>query len=409
MIAIDTEKFIAKARELIKQDTRNPLERSARKRPKIDFLNSISEVIIGLFDNLFTVSDQVYLINTVDKKFSVSDTTYLKFLNENLKEEYDLYRKNRVFALKIYKIKEALSLYPASAKIQFSAIFGSDESVSFEDYLFFIKNYYSKSEKVFFETRAVKKYSTTKRELVFDGEALRPTDIVTPRETFADITPRLRKSAATSEDGAKSVKKNQVVKTANKVSPVSKAAEPHPNGTVSSRNTKKRTGFKIYNSYAERDVLRNEKGHFRMSLVSGADLNQPQELFKVLNNRDEFPEEIMNTKFLLANYSSSSFLMEEPYVFLRDIDLIHYSDPDTYGLVDGLLYICDTMYGKAKGYDLYRYYNGNIYFIENLNFAVSGNVTFLRDVDDWTRYNVDGELSEFSQDFLTMKNERMMK
>lgn len=399
----DIKKFIAKARKLIAQDARNPLERGARKRPAMNFLNSISEIIIDFLDNLITVSDQVHLINTITKKSSVSDTTYFKFLNENLKEEYDLYRKNRIFVLKIHKIKEALLLYPASAKIQFSEVFGSNVKVSFDDYQFFMQNYYFVSEKEFFKVHTVRKYNTSKRELVFDGETLRPTDVITPRETFTDVTPKLRKSAVVGVDSTKSAKENKAM---GGVSLVSKAAEPHPDSTVSSRNTKKRAGFKIYTTHAERDVLRGKDGDFRMSLMPGADVNQLRELFKILNNRDEFPEEIMNVNFLLANYSNSSLLMEEPYVYLRDIDLIHYADPDTYGLIDGLLYVCGTEYGNKDGYGLYRYYKGNIYFIETLRF-INGNVTFQRNVRDWDTYNVDGEFSEFAQKFLTRKNERM--
>ncbi len=156
MIQIDIKNFISKARALIAKDKRTSLERGARKRPKIDFLNSISETVILLLDNLFSVSDQVFLINSIDKRFCVSDTTYSKFLSENLTNEYARFRKNRIFASKVRKIKDAIALYPVSPKIQFSAIFGDEESVSFEDYEFFIENYYLKSEKEFLESDPVK-------------------------------------------------------------------------------------------------------------------------------------------------------------------------------------------------------------------------------------------------------------
>ncbi len=191
MLHIDANKFIEKALKLIAEDKRNPLELGARKRPKIDFLNAISEVIILLLQNLFPISDQVYLINTIDKNFGVSDNTYNKFLSEYLTVEYERFRKNRIFALNVRKIRDAIVCYPASEQIQFSAVFGLYEGITFDDYKFFMENYYLKSAKEFFEIRPVNKYPKKNKELIFDGKCLKPEDVVTPAETFCDIVPLL--------------------------------------------------------------------------------------------------------------------------------------------------------------------------------------------------------------------------
>lgn len=406
----DIKKFIAKARKLIAQDARNPLERGARKRPSMNFLNSISEIIIDLLDNLFTVSDQVYLINTINKKSSVSDTTYFKFLNENLKEEYDLYRKNRIFVLKIHKIKEALLLYPASAKIQFSAVFGSNVKVSFDDYQAFMKKYYHEQQGEFFKAHKVRTLDVQERGLVRHGKYTRPGYVtVLKRETFAHIAPKLKShgSASGNNTVAKPVVGQKTVaqpKTSPEIKKAKVEISKKKNDAVSSGNTRDKNGFRVYSSHSGRDVLRDKEGDFRIRLVAGADAHNPKPLFNIIENRKEFPEEIINAKFLLADYNNQSLALNEPFIHLRDIDLIHYADPDTYGLIDGLLYVCETNYGKRHGYDFYRYYKGDIYFIENVYFE-KGNVTFMRNGTNWSYKNISGDLAEYSQVVLDLKSQ----
>ncbi len=85
---INSQHFIKKLSSILSSGKRNPLEIGAKKRPKMEFLKSITDVIELLFDNLYTVSEQLYLINTIDKNFFLTDTTYFKFLNTYLKDEY---------------------------------------------------------------------------------------------------------------------------------------------------------------------------------------------------------------------------------------------------------------------------------------------------------------------------------
>lgn len=410
MIQVDIKDFISKARALIVKDKRTSLERGARKRPKIDFLNSISETVILLLDNLFSVSDQVFLINSIDKRFCVSDTTYSKFLSENLTNEYARFRKNRIFASNVHKIKDAIALYPVSPKIQFSAIFGDEESVSFEDYEFFIENYYLKSAKEFLESTPVKKLSSKKKELVFDGEVLRPTEVISPASTFVDViqsTENKDTPLKKNRNGAIKAQKENKVKT-----PIEKSISPEGSlnkvldSSVSSRNSESENNFSVYLNNKERDKLRDKDGHLRITLKSGADVNELRTLFDIVKEKDKFPQEIMNSKFLYADYNSSSLLLNEEFVYLRDIDLIHFADPESYGLTNGLLFVCGTEYSGGTGYMLYRYHEGKVYFIENLKFP-RGNTTFLGSIRSWDNNNIDGDFAEFIQDYLTIKNEKI--
>ena len=103
---IDPQYFIVKLRSVLASEARNPLEIGAKKQPKMEFLQSITDVIELLFDNLYSVNEQLYLINTIDKNFSLTDTSYFKFLNTYFKDEYTVLKKNRLLVSKIKIIKD---------------------------------------------------------------------------------------------------------------------------------------------------------------------------------------------------------------------------------------------------------------------------------------------------------------
>ncbi len=76
------------------------------KKTKADILLSNIEVIKDLLKNLYTIPQQLnYIYENTQGKFCVSDTTYMKFLNEYLNDEYTSYKKNLYFKIRISKIK----------------------------------------------------------------------------------------------------------------------------------------------------------------------------------------------------------------------------------------------------------------------------------------------------------------
>ncbi|WP_299916600.1 hypothetical protein [Sulfurimonas sp.] len=395
----DLVAFVEKARKQLKLDTRSALERGARKRPKTDFLRAISNLILSLFDELFSVSEQVYLLNTIDKKIGISDTTYFKFLNENLKDEYDRFRKNRLFAQNVCRIRDALLKYPASSKIQFTALFGDNEGVALEDFEQFVQTYYLPMADNMFKLPALNRYEKSERELVYQesDRGLHPMDIVTPAQTIHDILPMLsgfekdvKKSAEPAVKAQKGVQK--------KTKEIEDSGKDAENGTVSSGNSSGK--FVIYDSHEARDVLRDEAGAFRVGLVEGASLDEPKKLFEIIEDNKKIPQEARNSRFLFANYCASSLSLKEPFIFFEDIRFIHFAEPDTYGLVDGLLFVCDTMHKQnGRGYDFYRYYEGKIYFIENMTFPGAG-VTFERTLRNWARENFTGDFEVFRTKYL---------
>lgn len=92
------------------------------KKTKADILLSNIEVIKDLLKNLYTIPQQLnYIYENTQGKFSVSDTTYMKFLNEHLNDEYTRYKKNLYFKIRISKIKAAVKEHPVS-EVQFKRL-----------------------------------------------------------------------------------------------------------------------------------------------------------------------------------------------------------------------------------------------------------------------------------------------
>lgn len=92
------------------------------KKTKADILLSNIEVIKDLLKNLYTIPQQLnYIYENTQGKFSVSDTTYMKFLNDHLNDEYTRYKKNLYFKIRISKIKAAIKEHPVS-EVQFKRL-----------------------------------------------------------------------------------------------------------------------------------------------------------------------------------------------------------------------------------------------------------------------------------------------
>lgn len=120
------------------------------KKTKADILLSNIEVIKDLLKNLYTIPQQLnYIYENTEGKFSVSDTTYMKFLNDHLNDEYTRYKKNLYFKIRISKIKDAVKEHPVS-EVQFKRlnfdgyINGTTKlDLTIEDYNHFMIRYFN--------------------------------------------------------------------------------------------------------------------------------------------------------------------------------------------------------------------------------------------------------------------------
>ena len=70
---------------------------------------------------------------------------------------------------------------------------------------------------------------------------------------------------------------------------------------------------------------------------------------------------------MFAKFNSTSFEFSEPFIYLPDRRLINAINPNSYGLIDGLLFVCDTIRDEeyTAGYLFIRYYKNKLYFIQH--------------------------------------------
>lgn len=120
----------------------------SRKQIKEKILFSFIEDIRLLLDHLYSIPEQLYLVNLSLNKISISVKRYNDFLEENLKEEFERYKKNRYFSTRPVKIKNAMSLYPDSYLKQFNLLSFNgllNDTMKLDltlyDYIFFVKKY----------------------------------------------------------------------------------------------------------------------------------------------------------------------------------------------------------------------------------------------------------------------------
>ncbi|MFY4767507.1 hypothetical protein ACOTV5_02615 [Aliarcobacter butzleri] len=119
----------------------------SRKEIKEKILFSFIEDIRLLLDHLYSVPEQLYLIN-LSLKIFISLRHYNQFLEENLAEEFLRFKKNNYFFKRPVKIKSAMSLYPDSYLKQFNLLSFNgllNDTMKLDltlyDYIFFVKKY----------------------------------------------------------------------------------------------------------------------------------------------------------------------------------------------------------------------------------------------------------------------------
>ncbi len=304
---IDPQYFIVKLMSVLASEARNPLEIGAKKQPKMEFLQSITDVIRLLFDNLYSVSEQLYLINTIDKNFSLTDTTYFKFLNTYFKEEYTVLKKNRLLVSTIKIIKEAQEAFPNNPRKQFDLLddFSTKHEISFEDYTNFLDYYYLKNSESFFVKKAIDRYGESESIYVpYKGHSLKRKTLITKKpDNIYNILDSLIKI----EKPQKYVKKVASLQS------------------ISSRNsvtTKKDTYVPNFTNIFENEVDDSKK---RFHLVSGADVSVLPDNIKIIRDVSMFPREVVGTSFMFSDLCYKSNTINEEYLYLKDIRYIRHS------------------------------------------------------------------------------------
>jgi hypothetical protein len=341
------------------------------KNPKNYVLIHISEYIQLMLEQLYPLSEQMDWINSMDKDFSISDTTYYKFLKEHLARPHSIHKKNMAFFAKKLEILQLIEKFPNQNEVQFKHL-EPDINASLEDYKHFINRYYSPEFKTFLSKKDIK------LELKIDNsdKTYLNVTIEEPAGNIASVVNDIKKEVA--------VAKPEDLKSAEK---------------ISSGNYSKVGQWKVYEKNEDRYVLKDKYNGYCIDLMPNSTVEELPKLWEIVTDRNEFPEEIRgDLSFLYGKYNRKTQGFDEDYIYFNDIDFIQYANPDTYGLVDRLLFIAHTAYTKGKlGYLLYRYYKGKIYFIENLVLP-SPSATLTRAVNHWYENNITGDFSDFMKE-----------
>lgn len=387
------DSIIENISKTISEDTRFFFERGGRKKPKVEALKYMIPSIIQLMTLLYSIKEQLFLINKINKKFGVSDVTYYKFLQDYLPNEYLLFKKNSYFVNKISSIKNLLETTNLTYEKQFNLLAFSGKlngnttlDLSLEDYMFFIENYYNEDMNKFYEKLKYVDKTHIKSKLNPDFLNYKPEmgtischiDTEIKETTLDDI---LGSKVLLEQIQSKPLKEEKIELIVEKA-PIKTSKKPRENvkdsklvviEDDSSKGYKiVKKGdleFKLYNSYEDRKVLVNDRGFYPSDVFEDAKIEDYVELFPIVNDTNDFPDELRNKhEFIWIKTVFKTGAIDEPFIAVFDYRYFSYLNPSTYGLCNGLL-IAMGSYGGSEfsGYNCYRYYDGVLYYIDNIN------------------------------------------
>jgi hypothetical protein len=389
----------------ISEDTRFFFERAGRNKPKVEALKYMIPSIIQLMTLLYSFREQLILINRTSKKFGVSDTTYYKFLQDYLPNEYLLFKKNSYFVSKLSRIKNLIDTTNLTYEKQFKALNFSGKlnghttlNISIEDYMFFIENYYNKDMNKFYEKIKYVSRTYIKSELNPDFLNYKPEmgtinahidteiketkleDILKSNVLLEQIQTKNEISeikttinTEINEDNSKSlVEDTPIIKASKKPRENVKDSKLEIIENDSSKNYKVlKKGdleFKLYNSSEDRKVLINDRGFYSIEVFENVEIEDYVELFPIVENFHDFPEELKNKhEYRWVQRSEQSGAIDEPFVAVFHNKYFNYLNPDTYGLCNGLLIVMGAYDNSYRGYKCYRYYEGVLYYLDIIN------------------------------------------
>ena len=366
--SIDSQEFMNKIRNIVANDKRSPLQIGGKKSPKMEFLQSIIGVIELLFYNLYSATEQLSLVNGIDRKICISDTTYFKFLDLYLKEGYLKLKRNRLFVSRILLLKENYDAFPDDLQAQFAMLgeFSEKHNLTFEEFEEFINEYYLKESGEFFarktfrdrpimgEQRIVRKDRTVKYESI----------IVEPSESLKDVYDYLRIPKTHEVEG--SLAQGVVAKTKAPSSKVEIIKAP----SVSSRNTLIPIESAIisnhYSSHMDMfNGLENEEeiddSTKLFHLLEGASLDNVINDIKIVENKPDFPKEIKGNTYTSSSVVRGKIL--EKYIYLKDIEYMKWLDLSRLDLKD-YDFIIAAKSRSSRVYYAYRYFNGALHLLE---------------------------------------------
>lgn len=353
----------------IQQETNTLIQIGTKRKPKQEFLLKKIEDIQLLLNHLYSVAAQLALLNNSSKKKkkknkeTTTDTTYVKFLNTFLKNEYMTFKKNRYMIARTKLIQEAMNKFDhieyQFMNLDFKGLINGKTKleITLDDYQYFIQTYYDFKNKEFFKHKPIVLADRIEKTLNTGMKGEKYLIKVVPADTLETVLGEKKSVTLAKKDFESSVK--------------------------------------------NRESLQNKKGWYELDLLAGASVNNIPKIFEIIEDIDSIDDEIINSSdFKFGKINTSTDKFEEDFVYFYDRDIMQCCNPATYGLIDNLLIVTETRFEEnySSGYLFFRYYKGKMYLIENFKIP-NGSPTLIRTFNTWEQENCTNEYYEFVKDF----------
>ena len=435
---MDVFRKTEKLQNVMNLDTNLYKNATKRKRPKIEALLSIKDIIITLLFKLYPVSEILSYLNHADAKFSVSDTTLMKFLKEYAYDKYILTQKVRYFYYKLNRIEELRKttsdykdiFYKLNLSGKINAYTTLDLTV--EDFEFFWNSYYLKelkSEGVeSYEELNRKKYCDNRDPLEIIDEIykskqknnLQKETIDTNINTYKNDTKKSFTKEKVEEPVAvqQNIILNKDAEDEPAINEIGLLEKIYPRGAQSSgykldlnacysltHDNAKSEFSKNVRKIIEKplkdipykfeilDTYRFKNTYEPISFIGMRDEDIKEreiklDLLRPLASIDDVDEvDFKNYKEQIIVHqdyecagtpltSMSGFRLDyktekplEKFIYLENIEFIHFIDLSSLNLVEGQAIVTnrDEERRGGAGFDLFRYYKGEIYFVSSFD------------------------------------------
>ena len=412
--------------------SKNELILKGRKQPKQNILYALKNELNIVLTQLYSISDILNTLNTL--KLSVSDTTLIRFLKTYMPVEYEQNLKMRYFADRIKQIKQIklenknISNKKLFKKLNFTGNINGRRflDLTLEDFEFFLEEYFTLASDIILneianqdkpERASLKITKDLEKDTKHKAEPLKyeiVDDNVDKKYIqfpdanygeFEDLKVDLDNIPVITLKEPKDPKAKAfkaMVETPLKNIPYCETLKYIRFATLSNC-----LDFYAYNHFdEERGIeLRNMQGHaIDMVLDTTGMFNDdfndwesiPDNIIVHEGKYDWRDTDLYNYPVLqYLEYDREKEIISELYLYVRDLKSLNLIDFNTFKLVDGQAIVVNQQRNKYPfrlgEYDIYRYFNGEFYYMSGLNALSGWTPSFMANVEGYGGAWLDGQ------------------
>ena len=426
---IDIKKLKSELQKILEND----LTLNGRLRPKQNLLYLLKNELSMLLLRLYSISDILNALNNL--KLYVSDTTLIHFLKTYMPVEYEQNLKMRYFSDRIRQIKKVklenknISNKKLFEKLNFTGNINGRRflNLTLEDFEFFLVNYFNLAGDIILdeianqnkpeidssritvdlEKDAKHKVEPAKYEIVDgngDKKYIQFPD--TDRGEFKNLKVDLDFIPVITLEEPKNPKAKAfktMVETPLKNIPYCETFKYIRFATLSNC-----LDFYAYNHFDEErgEELRNKyQGHAIAKVLDdygyfNPDFDDwesiPDNIIVHEGQYDWRDTDLYNYPALqYVEYDRQKEIISELYLYVRDLKSLNLIDFNTFKLVDGQAIIVNGQRDKYPfrmgNYDIYRYFNGEFYYMSGLNTTSGWSPSFTYNLEGYGGAWLDGQ------------------